>query len=378
VNFADSADNEPRAPAGAPTHPAVVVSVDARAVDVPLNPPLQTASGTMPSAPLVLIDILTSADVVGRSYVFCYSRAAVVPVRQLVAELGPVLAGSPLSPLRTWDALRTRFRLLGTTGLIGLAVNGVDMALWDALARLSGLSLAALLGADEIRPIAAYGSLRSMRAEDAASEASDVLSTRVRALKVKIGAAGLEEDLRVISQLRALAGDDIGLMVDYNQSLDLHEALQRCRRLDQEGLAWIEEPVAAEDVDACARIASETVTPIQAGESWWSPAEARRSLAAGGSDHTMLDVARIGGVTGWLRAAPLATAAGSPISSHIYPEVSAHLLSATAGAHLLEWLDLAGPVLARPMAVRDGVVYPQGPGSGIDWDEDAVARFLVT
>jgi mandelate racemase len=92
----------------------------------------------------------------------------------------------------------------------------------------------------------------------------------------------------------------------------------------------------------------------------------------------MLDVARIGGVTGWREAAALARAAGLPISSHIYAELSAHLLSATPGAHRLEYLPNAAPVLAEPLVPRDGVVtVPDTPGSGIAWDEDAVGRHLV-
>jgi mandelate racemase len=218
-----------------------------------------------------------------------------------------------------------------------------------------------------------------MRPDDAAREAGALLeATGVRELKVKVGAGTVEDDLAVLAALREVAGDGVRLMADYNQSLSVPEALARLERLDAEGLAWVEEPVAADDADGAAVVARAARTPIQAGESWWSPAEAARHLAAGGCDHAMLDAGRIGGVTGWMRAAALAHAAGRPVSSHIYAEVSGHLLAATAGAHRLEFLPEAAPVMREPAVVRDGVLtVPDAPGTGIAWDEAVVERHRV-
>ena len=349
-----------------------------RAVDVPMPRPIQTASGEMPTAPLVLLDLETEEGVTGSAYAFCYTPVALGPVRDALAALGPELSGRPVAPLVLWDALRARFRLLGAAGLLGLALNAVDMAAWDALARAAGRPLAVLLGGQASARVPAYGSLKSMRPAAVAAEAEEVLATGVRELKVKIGAGTLADDLEVLATLRDVAGDGIGLMVDYNQSLPVAEALARLERLDAEGLRWVEEPVLAEDVAGHARVAAAARTPIQAGESWWSPHEAARSIAARGSDHAMLDVARIGGVTGWQRAAALAHAAGLPISSHIYAELSVHLLAATPGAHRLEYLPDAAPVLREPLRLEDGyAVVPDAPGTGVAWDEDVVARHLV-
>jgi mandelate racemase len=356
--------------------PAAITALRVRAVKAPMLPPLQTASGTIDSAPLVLIDLDTDASVTGRSYVFCYSAQVLAAVRDLAAGLASSLTDRPLTPLALWTELRAHFRLLGPVGLIGLALGGLDMAIWDALARHAGVSLGTLLGGDESNRVAAYGSLRSARPADVVREAEEMLATGVHALKLKVGLGGLDDDLAVVGAVREVAGDAVALMVDYNQSLPLREALRRCQRLDEEGLAWIEEPVDAFDVGAMARVAQELDTPVQAGESWWSPIEAARSIEAGGSDLVMLDVARIGGVSGWREAAPLAEAAGLPISSHIYPEFSAHLLAATRGRHLLEWLDVAGPILETPAKLDAGAVRPRGPGAGLSWDEEAVQRYL--
>jgi mandelate racemase len=350
-----------------------------RAVDVPMARPLQTAVGVIPSTPLALIDLVTEEGVTGTTYVFCYTRTGLAAVVAALRELGPELAGADLAPVPLWTQLRGRFRLLGTSGAIGLALNGIDMAAWDAAARAAGLPLAELLGARAGATVTAYGSLKSMRPEDLAEEAAErVAEGGFRYLKLKIGATDIHSDLAAIAAVREAAGDGVALMVDYNQSLTLTEALARIRVLDELRLAWIEEPLPAEDLDGYARLCAAVETPIQAGESWWSPEEAARSVAARASDLVMPDVARVGGVTGWLRAAAVAGSAGLRVSTHVYPEVSAHLLAATPGAHLLEDLDKTRPLLAPALVYTDGeLTLPSTPGSGVAFDPDAVERFSV-
>jgi mandelate racemase len=166
--------------------------------------------------------------------------------------------------------------------------------------------------------------------------------------------------------------------VDYNQSLTVPEAVRRARVLDGEGLLWIEEPTRADDFAGHARIAAQVATPIQIGENWWGPHDLAKSLAAGASDVGMADAMKIGGVTGWLRAAALAAGAGLPLSSHIFPEYSAHLLAVTPTSHWLEYLDVAGAVLAEPVRLEDGhVAAREVPGAGLEWDETAVRRFAL-
>jgi mandelate racemase len=157
------------------------------------------------------------------------------------------------------------------------------------------------------------------------------------------------------------------------------EALLRGRMIDDEGgVLWIEEPVRADDFAGTARIAREVTTPIQIGENFMGPEQMAQALAAGACDYVMPDAQRIGGVTGWMRAAALAQAAGLEMSSHLFPEVSAHLLAVTPTAHWLEYVDWADPILQEPLRVRDGfVALPDKAGIGIAWNEDAVRRYQI-
>jgi len=352
-------------------------SIRARGLNLTLAKPVETASGVMRTTPLVLIDLETDEGITGVAYVRCYTPIALAPLVKLIANLEPLLQRDAAVPFEVERKLLRHFRLLGPQGLVGIAMAGIDMALWDARAKACGVPLVTLLGGAP-RPIPAYASLRTMSADGASAEAEELVARGFRAIKVKIGRADLGVDLETIRAVRRAIGEDMRLMVDYNQSLSVAEAIDRARVLDGEGLTWIEEPTLADDFDGHARIAAEARTAIQLGENWWGPHDMAKSIAARASDHAMLDVMKLGGVTGWMRAAALAEAAGLPASSHTFPEISAHLLAVTPTALWLEYLDHAGPVLQQPVRVEDGhVVIPDVPGTGIAWDEDAVARFAV-
>jgi mandelate racemase len=103
-----------------------------------------------------------------------------------------------------------------------------------------------------------------------------------------------------------------------------------------------------------------------------------KSVAAGACDLGMPDAMKIGGVTGWLRAAAIAESAGLPISSHLFPEISVHLLAVSPTCHWLEYVDWARPILQHPLNVENGhATAPDVPGSGISWDEASVKRYQV-
>jgi mandelate racemase len=146
------------------------------------------------------------------------------------------------------------------------------------------------------------------------------------------------------------------------------EARSRCRVLDGEGLAWIEEPVIAEDYAGMAGVAREAATPIQAGENWWGPLEFAKAIEAGASDFLMPDLMKVFGVTGWMDIANHAADRGLRISNHLFPETSAQVLAATPTAHWLEYNDWWNPVLATPLELDDGMAIPADrPGSGVEW-----------
>ena len=345
-----------------------------RAVRVPMQEAHRTASGTVSESPLVLTDLITSDGVIGHSIIFTYTAAALQPTADLIRNFEPLLKGEPLAPLELEQKLARRFRLLGTQGLVGMALAGIDMALWDALARCHNTSLVRLLGGVE-KPVRAYGAVGYDGIGGSAKVAEDWARRGFKGVKAKIGYPDVKEDVEVIRAIRAAVGDDVAIMADYNQSLTPVEAVERLRKLDDEGLTWVEEPTLAHDYEGHALVVREAKTPIQCGENWWGTQDLRHAIDARASDYVMLDAMKIGGVTGWLRAAALAEINGLPVSTHLWPEISWQLLCVTPTAHWLEYADWWNVILSEPLRIEQGIAVPQTVvGTGVDWDEAAIGR----
>jgi mandelate racemase len=352
-------------------------ALGARGVEVPMKLPLGTSAGTLRSAALLLIDLKTEEGITGRSYLFCYLRAATPAISAMLGEIERAAKGDPIAPAELWAKLARRFKLIGVQGIVRMAMAGFDVACWDALALAAGKPLATLLGAAPCR-IRAYNSngLGLMPPEAAADEAERLLEGGFRAVKLRLGHPTLAADLAAVRAVRKRLPDGIELMVDFNQALSLAEGLERGRAIDSEGLAWIEEPIRHDDFRGCAELARELATPVQIGENFSLPEQMAEALEARACDFVMPDLERIGGVTGWRRAASLAAERKLPMSSHLFPETSAHLLAATPTRHYLEYVDWASAILAEPLRIVDGeAVVPDRPGTGVAWDEEAVKRY---
>jgi len=249
------------------------------------------------------------------------------------------------------------------------------MALWDALARSHGVPLVRLLGGIP-KPIPAYGAVGYDGVEGSAMVAAEWVKRGFSGIKAKIGYATVQEDVAVIRAMRGAVGNGIAIMVDYNQCLTPVEAVQRLRVLDEEGLTWVEEPTLAHDYAGHAFIAREAKTPIQCGENWWGTLDMQHAIDAQASDFMMPDVMKIGGVTGWLRAAALAQAKSIRLSNHLWPEISAQLLCLTPTAHWLEYVDWWNPIMREPLEIKKGMANVETSiGTGVAWDENAVERF---
>lgn len=356
---------------------AVVRSFRVRAVRVPMTEPHQTASGVIAESPLVLTDVVTDSGVRGRSIVFTYTPAALEPTAALIRNMEPLVSGMPLAPVAVERALAARFLLLGTKGLVGMALAAIDMAVWDAHARVHATPLVRLLGGVP-RPIRCYGAVGYDGVEGAAKAAERWAQRGFKGVKAKIGYETVREDVAVVKAMRDATDAEMAIMVDYNQSLSPVQAIERLRVLDSEGLCWVEEPTLAHDYAGHALVAHEAKTPIQCGENLWGSQEMQQAIDAGASDYLMPDVMKIGGVSGWQRAATLAQSRGIPVSSHLWPELSARLLCCTPTAHWLEYADWWNPILAEPLKVEEGMAQVDDAiGSGIDWNEDAVQRYEV-
>ena len=352
-------------------------SIRARTVVVPLPEPHRTASGVIEASPLVLIDIGCNKGVTGHAIIFTYTDAALKPCAELIRNLAPLVIDQELAPKAITAMLAQKFRLLGTQGLMGMAIAGIDMALWDLLSRCQDLPLHGLLGGNTM-PVTPYAAVGFDGEKGSAVAAENHAAQGFRGIKAKIGYPTADQDLAVVNAMRAAVGPDVEIMVDYNQSLNPVEAVKRIRMLDEAHLGWVEEPVLAHDYASHAEIRGAVETPIQCGENWWGIQDMQHAVTAGASTLVMPDIMKIGGVSGWLQAAVLAECHRLPMSNHLWPEVSARLLCVTPTAHWLEYADWWNAVLQEPLEIHNGVaVVDDRPGSGLQWNEKNIQNYVV-
>lgn len=353
-------------------------SVRIRAVSIPMRRPIVAKVGTYNEWPFILIDVHTKEGIVGRSYLEPYLKNAVRYIGPAIEDMASAFHGRQLAPLDMFRDVIGSLHLLGRQGISMIAAAGLDMAIWDALAKAAGLPLAELLGGTvgKIRTYNTNG-LWLLPLDRLASEARELVAEgNFSAIKIRLGRAKLADDLQALQLVREAIGEDVQLMCDFNQGQTLQEAIWRMHALDDQGLVWFEEPVVFDNYAQSAQLARELKTPISIGENIYGPRSFYDAVRAEAADLYMPDLMRIGGVTGWMRAAAIAGAAGHPLSSHLYPEVSAHLLRASETADWLEYRDWGNPIVAEPFAVVDGqAIVPDRPGNGIDWNEGAVAKY---
>ena len=356
-----------------------VRAVRAVAVEVPMRYVLGTSAAAVRAAPLLLVDVETEEGVTGRTYLFCYLAAAAPAIVSLLAEVERAVRGERIAPDALWALLSKRFRLIGVQGIVRMAMAAFDTACWDALAIAANMPLATYLGGSP-RQVPAYNScgLGLMPPAALADEAEKLLAGGFRAVKLRLGYATLEEDVAALHAVKQRVPGAIKIMVDFNQALSVDDALKRGLALDSEGVSWIEEPIRHDDYRGCAMLARELQTPIQIGENFSEPRAMAEALDLQACDYVMPDLERIGGVTGWGSAAALAAERSIPMSSHLFPEVSAHLLAVTPTAHWLEYVDWADAIVEEPLRIVDGnAIAPARAGNGLTWNKEAVERYRM-
>src|SRR5436190_16021721 len=354
------------------TRPTLTLkSVRARPIVVPLKRPIVSRVGLFRDWPIILIDLHTNEGVVGHSYLEPYLKQSFRYIIPAIEDLAMAAKDQPLSPFDAYRRALGSLHLIGREGVSLIAVSGLDMAAWDALAKAANMPLAVLLGGT-VGPVPAYNSngLWLTSIDTLATETSALVGEGgFSALKLRLGRTTVADDLAAITAVREAAGGDVKLMCDFNQGLSLGDALVRCHALDDQGLYWFEEPITYDNIPGYAQLARELKTPVQLGENFYGPRMLYQAVLAGAGDYMMPDLMRIGGVSGWLRAAAITGAAGIPLSTHLYPEAAAHLMRVTDTAHWLEWQDWADTILQAPFGVRDGqLIVPDRPGLGIAWN----------
>jgi L-alanine-DL-glutamate epimerase-like enolase superfamily enzyme len=292
----------------------------------------------------------------------------------------PRVVGRSLDEIETiWRDLWWLTHRLGK-GVSMLAIAALDIALWDARARLEEKPLHRLLGTFHTR-LPVYGSGRAspdLSLDELLRATADYMEQGFRAVKIRIGQSGPEEDLRRLRAVRKLVGDDVRLMVDANETLTLSQALWYGRRLEELDVFWFEEPLLSEDIDGHAQLQAHLDLPIAVGEHLLSRYEFQEYIKRGAATIFQPDAAICGGVTEWLKIARLADAASRPIAPHFLTELHVVLAATAPNTIYVEYFPFMDEFWQDSLEVRDGcVIVPERPGHGLSFVPEMFERYRV-
>ena len=352
-----------------------------RAVNVPLNKPVIAHLGTFEKWPFLCLDAHTNKGIIGKSYIGPYLVDQLPVIAKCIEALSKPFLNQKIKPYNFFEEGFKKISLLGYQGISIYALAALDIAFWDVYAKAANMPLACLLGSD-LKPVKAYNSrgLWLIPLNEIEKETNDLLENgSFNAVKVRIGRNKLKDDIYVIEKIRKISGENLVIMSDFNQCYDYDTALKRMNELDDIGLYWFEEPINYRNFNDCAKLSSRIKTPISIGENFHGPYDLIKSISRNASTYIMPDLMRIGGVSGWLKAANIAEAYNLKCSTHLYPEVSSHLMNLTPTAHWLEWVDWANPILQDTgFKINNGKYHiPNIPGTGVEWNESNIEKYKV-
>lgn len=347
-------------------------------LSIPLPRPLMTAIYEIKSVDTVLVEMRSDDGAVGTGYCFAFGPIRAKALHTLIEDLVPLYQGQDPSGAgalfeRAWRAIT----FLGHAGAAVMALSALDTASWDLAAQSARLPLSRYLGGskDRIPTYASSGLWLDYTVDELVRETERFIKEGHRAMKMRLGRQP-RQDVERVRRLREAIGNEVRLLADVNQGWDETTAIRVGRELEAFNLYWLEEPLPYEDLEGCARVAAALVTPVATGETDYGYLGMKRHLGARAADILMPDLQRMGGVTGFQKAATLCEAFHTPVSSHLFMEASCHLLAAAPNGLILEHMPWWQELFEEPLALVDGhIVLPQRPGIGLGLNRKALERF---
>ena len=357
-----------------PASAARIEHVEQTRLTFPLATPFRAAIRLIASVDILLMRVHTQ-HAMGVGYAFAFGARDLAPIAVATEGLAEVLIGKdPVQTERHWAAMHHALALVGAGGPTLAALSALDIALWDLTGQTAGLSLAVLLGSSR-DSVPVYGSGGSLELDTAQliEEAQRFAALGYPAFKFKAG-HGVGQDCERLGALRQALGPRFKLIVDANQQWSVKQALQAARAFEPHGVWWLEEPVPAQDIEACARVRAAAPIDIATGETNFGVPDFARLLGHGAADILMPNLQRVGGITGWRKVAAFAELHGIPVASHVYPEIGVHLLCAAPNGLTLEVLPWWPKLFVEPLAIDGGQARPPpAPGIGLTLDDAVLA-----
>jgi L-alanine-DL-glutamate epimerase-like enolase superfamily enzyme len=328
-----------------------------------------------------IISITDADGAVGTGYSYTIGTGGHAIMSLLQETLAPRLIGREAEEIEgIWRDLLYSTHATAVGAITSLSLAAIDTALWDLRCRKAALPLWRMAGgAQQSVPLySTEGGWLHLSTRTLVDDALAMQSAGFVGSKIKIGKPTVAEDRERLAAVRGAVGDTYQILVDANQSFSLSEALRRADMLAEFGVGWFEEPMRADDVSAHVTLSRQSRVPVAVGESLYSICQFKDYLQLGGCSIVQVDVARIGGITPWLKVAHMAEAFNVSVCPHFLMELHASLVCAVPNAPMLEYIPQLDDITTSRLNISDGRAYPPDtPGLGIEWDWQTIRSKAV-
>lgn len=350
-------------------------------VDIPVETPRTDAVQAFLKQETIFVHVTTEDGLEGVGYSYTIGTGGTAILALLRDYLLDQLVGLDADRIeQVWNQVYYSTRATTTGAITSLAMAAIDTALWDLRGRKTGMPLWKLAGgADNKVPLYdTEGGWLHISTDDLVAGAVSSKEKGWPGVKLKIGKPDPLEDVDRLQAVREAVGPAMHIMVDANQSMTLAQAVQRSQLLEPVGLFWLEEPMPADYVLEHGRLAQQTTIPVAVGESIYSAAIFQQYLQQGGAGIVQVDVARVGGITPWLKVAHLAETYNVSVCPHFLMELHVSLAAAVPNGHYVEHIPQLTAVTTDGLTIDNGYAQaPEAPGLGIPWDFEAIERMVV-
>lgn len=358
-----------------------ITSARVRCIRLPADEPLAGGPALLgPLRDFITLSLRTDQGIEGVGYTFFGGNLS-AGLKSAVETLAAVTVGEhPLAIEKVMGKVHGS-TLAGPGGIVTLAAAAIDIALWDIRGKALGVPVATLVGGarDKVATYASGALARDASLDQLLQCAVTLRERGWKQMKTQLALPGdttVSKEVERIRRLRELLGPDVDLMCDINQRWDVRQAISIGKRIEEYGLFWLEDVVACDDFAGHAAVTAALDTPTAAGEYVWGIVPFRHLFEARSVDIAMLDVMRTGGISGWIKIAGMAEAFNLPVVSHLYPEISVHLVAGVSNGLTVEYMPWTNRIFKETPRVADGKIeVPARPGLGLEFDEKVCAQY---
>ena len=325
---------------------------------------------------------ITDADgMVGIGYSYTIGTGGSSVQALLNDHLCPRLIGCEADEIEAiWRSLFFHTHATTVGAMTSIAIAAIDTALWDLRCKRAKLPLWRMAGGAQ-RSVPLYSTEGGWLHIETSALVEDALAVKAKGFsgaKIKIGRPHVAEDVARLSAVRDAVGPAFEIMTDANQGFNLSEAIRRARHYQELDIAWFEEPMHADDVEAHAQLTRSTSVPIAVGESMYSISQFKDYLVRKACTIVQVDVGRIGGITPWLKVAHMAEAHNVAVCPHFLMELHVSLSAAVPNGRYVEYIPQLDEITHSRMSIKDGRAVPSDePGLGIEWDHKAIEAMAI-